>query len=148
MFSLLNISPDNVIWFYLAPLLFFGPVFFAVLWNFGLKNIFHTPPEFKEQRRLEGTTHASNIWRPGRPATGWDKRFCTPPSQVCWGCFPLGPDINTRHRDWPRLSSALAIPVSGLKRAANARARNWQSWPPTCAPRWNVRANAGRLLWN
>jgi len=53
MFSLLNIAPENIVWFYLAPVLFFGPVFFAVLWNFGLKNLFHTPPEFKEQRRLE-----------------------------------------------------------------------------------------------
>lgn len=53
MFSLLHITPDNMVWFYLAPLLFFGPVFFAVLWNFGLKNLFHTPPEYKEQRRLE-----------------------------------------------------------------------------------------------
>lgn len=53
MFSLFNITPENMVWFYLAPVLFFGPVFFAVLWNFGLKNLFYTPPEFKEQRRLE-----------------------------------------------------------------------------------------------
>ena len=53
MFSLFNITPDNMLWFYLAPMLFFGPIFIAVLWNFGLKTLFHTPPEFKEQRRLE-----------------------------------------------------------------------------------------------
>lgn len=60
MFRLFNITPDNMVWFYLAPFLFFGPIFFAVLWNFGLKNIFHTPPEHKEQRRLE-REHAERI---------------------------------------------------------------------------------------
>lgn len=53
MFSLFNIAPDNMVWFYLAPVLFFGPIFFAVLWNFGLKNLFYVPPEYKEQKRLE-----------------------------------------------------------------------------------------------
>lgn len=53
MFNLFNLSPENMVWFYLAPLAIFGPVFFAILWNFGLKNLFHTPPEYKEQRRLE-----------------------------------------------------------------------------------------------
>lgn len=53
MFSLLNISPENVIWFYLAPLFVFGPIFFGLLWNFGLKNIFFPPKKFEEQLRLE-----------------------------------------------------------------------------------------------
>ena len=33
--------------------LVFGPIFFGVLWNFGLKNIFFPPKEFDEQQRLE-----------------------------------------------------------------------------------------------
>jgi len=53
MFSLLDISPENVIWFYLAPLFIFGPIFFGLLWNFGLKNIFFPPKKFEEQQRLE-----------------------------------------------------------------------------------------------
>lgn len=51
MFSFFNISPENMVWFYLAPLLVFGPIFIAVLWNFGLKNLFTPPPEFEEQQR-------------------------------------------------------------------------------------------------
>ena len=73
MFSLFNITPDNMIWFYLAPLLFFGPVFFAVLWNFGLKNLFHTPPEFKEQQRLE-REHAERITKRRESKAGYYAR--------------------------------------------------------------------------
>lgn len=60
MFNLFNLAPENMVWFYLAPLTIFGPIFFLVLWNFGLKNIFHTPPEVKEQRRLE-REHAERV---------------------------------------------------------------------------------------
>jgi hypothetical protein len=73
MFSLFNISPDNMLWFYLAPVLFFGPVFFAVLWNFGLKNIFHTPPEYKEQRRLE-REHVDRITKRRESKAGYYAR--------------------------------------------------------------------------
>lgn len=73
MFSLLNITPDNMIWFYLAPLLFFGPIFFAVLWNFGLKNLFHTPPEHKEQRRME-REHAERVTKRRESKAGYYAR--------------------------------------------------------------------------
>jgi len=53
MFSFLHLNPDNMVWFYLAPLLVFGPIFFGVLWNFGLKNIFSNNKELHEQQRLE-----------------------------------------------------------------------------------------------
>jgi len=53
MFSLLHISPENMVWLYLAPLVVFGPIFFGVLWNFGLKNIFYPPQDLAEYQRLE-----------------------------------------------------------------------------------------------
>ena len=73
MFSLFNITPENMLWFYLAPLLFFGPIFFAVLWNFGLKNIFYAPPEYEEQRRLE-REHAERITQRRESKAGYYAR--------------------------------------------------------------------------
>lgn len=74
MFSLFNITPDNMLWFYLAPLVFFGPIFFAVLWNFGLKNLFHTPPEHKENRRLE-REHNDRITKRRESKAGYHARI-------------------------------------------------------------------------
>jgi len=55
-----TVLPEYKIYFYIAPLLVFGPIFFAVLWNFGLKNIFHTPPEIKLRQRQE-RAHAERM---------------------------------------------------------------------------------------
>ena len=87
MFSLLNITPDNVVWFYLAPFLFFGPIFFAVLWNFGLKNLFNTPPEYKEQRRME-REQAERITKRRESKAGYHARtehLATAPSRQWLG---------------------------------------------------------------
>jgi len=51
MFGIFN--NDNMVWFYAVPVLFFGPIFFAVLWNFGLKTLFKPDLVLKERQRLE-----------------------------------------------------------------------------------------------
>lgn len=91
MFNLFNLSPENMVWFYLAPLLIFGPVFFLVLWNFGLKNIFHTPPELKEQQRQE-REYAERITKRRESKAGHHARAVHPatrPSALWLGqaCF-------------------------------------------------------------
>ncbi len=50
MMEWLGIDPDFPI-FYLIPLLVFGPIFFTILYNFGLKDIINPPPEAREYRR-------------------------------------------------------------------------------------------------
>ena len=44
---------SNVSWFYLVPVLFFGPIFLLVCYNFGIKLLFKSDPEGKEFRRQE-----------------------------------------------------------------------------------------------
>lgn len=46
-----NIS--GVVWFYLVPILVFGPLFVVILWVVGLRDVFVTRPEVKEGRRRE-----------------------------------------------------------------------------------------------
>ena len=51
MNELLGIDP-NIPIFHLVPFVVFGPIFFLVLYNLGLKEIFRPSPEAREQRRL------------------------------------------------------------------------------------------------
>ncbi|HEY9164057.1 MAG TPA: hypothetical protein VIN57_05560 [Magnetovibrio sp.] len=74
MFSLLNITPDNLVWFYLAPILVFGPIFIAFLWNFGLKNLFTTEPGLKDQQRLE-REHNDRILKRRASKAGYHARI-------------------------------------------------------------------------
>jgi|GEM_PF-130924 len=51
MNELLGIDPDIPL-FHLIPFVVFSPIFFYVLYNLGLKEIFNPSPEVREQRRL------------------------------------------------------------------------------------------------
>ena len=87
MFSLLSITPDNMVWFYLAPIVVFGPIFVAFLWNFGLKNLFTTVPGLKDQQRLV-REHNDRILKRRESKAGYHARTdhpATKPSAMWFG---------------------------------------------------------------
>ena len=125
MFNLFNLSPENMVWFYLAPLTIFGPIFFLVLWNFGLKNIFHTPEDVKEQRRLEREQaervnkrreskagHHARVAHPAtRPSMLWaGQAIAYAVFAVVIGLFSAWPGYGYTHPDEAQVKLSLSHP--------------------------------------
>ncbi|MDH5749538.1 MAG: hypothetical protein OEY85_09540 [Rhodospirillales bacterium] len=76
--------------FYLVPLLVFGPIFFLVLYNFGLKNLINPPPEIKaERRRREGVEKERKSKIKRFPPAGKKEKSITPLGWVGQAVFYL-----------------------------------------------------------
>lgn len=150
---------ENKVWFYVVPILVFGPIFFTFLWNFALKNLLHTDPRLKEQQRLE-REHAERITSRRESKSGRHARSIHPATQPSryWlgqgafyfifmavlGVFSAWPGYSYVESGWAQVKLSLSHPGQRVE-ACRERSREELA---KLAPNMRAKMECSRERWH